>query len=200
MHVSYYKMHILGTTNNVSQTKFNFEHIFRPIYYFSRFAGLWPFSIIRNSTGKIQKARCGPCDILWMILVLGFNLTFALDAYIQLRKEQQKLVVHIRYIVESIFEICSFLFITIGIVLDVINRNRIVDILQKFNKFDHEVSQSPHFHSENCNLKFTIGFLLPCDTIIGIEIRCSLQLCARQPTCLATFYSTDVLDTDSFDF
>lgn len=138
-------MGTLETTNYALNRKLNFEQVFRPIYYFSRFAGVWPFSIIRNSNGNDRMAHCGPYDVLWLIVVLCFNLALALNAYEQLREEQAKHVVHIRFIVESIFEMGSFLFITIGIVLDLINRNRLVDILKKFNAFDHEVSSALFF-------------------------------------------------------
>lgn len=142
-----YKMDASETSNNVSVKNLNFDHIFRPVYYFSRFAGLWPFSIIRNPNGIIHKARCGPYDILWLILVLCFNLALSLDAYEQLRTAQKEHEAHIRIVVESIFEISSFLFITIGIVLDVINKNRLVDISKKFTTFDYEVRYFSNIYS-----------------------------------------------------
>lgn len=173
-------MDTLETPNNVSPKKLNFEHVFRPVYYFSRFAGLWPFSIIRSSNGSIQKARCGPCDILWLVLVVCFNLTLALDAYEQLKAEREEHEVRIRFVVDSIFEISSFLFITIGIVLDAINRNTLVLILKKFNTFDLMVS---HFSKDGIwkiashfKLKSTIGFSLFNKTDIQIWRLLQLQV------------------------
>lgn len=107
--------------------KYNFEYAFRPIYYFSRL------------TGRIQKARIGFFDFLWSILVISLNLLFAFLAYGRMKVRREKNTIRIRSIVFNMFQIGSLLFGAIDIILDVINRQKLVDILRKFNEFDNEV-------------------------------------------------------------
>lgn len=123
----------------VQLRKFNFEYAIRPVYYFSRLAGLWPFSIIHDSNGKIRRARIDVFDILCPILVICLNVLFSLDAYKSSKLGLKKHAIRIRIIVFTVFQISSLLFTAIGIALDVINRNRLVDILAKFDTFDNEV-------------------------------------------------------------
>lgn len=133
------KMEPLAAANIASKKKFNFEHAFRPIRYFSRFAGLWPFSIVHNSTGTIQRTRIGPLNILSSILIIIWNLTLSLESYGKLRASHESHAVHIRFVVFSAFQISFALFTTIRISMDLINRNQLIDILGKFNTFDDEV-------------------------------------------------------------
>lgn len=126
---------------------FNFDYAFRPIYYFSRYVGLWPFSIICESNRKIRRARIGFFDVLRSILIIYLNLTLTFCGYKEIRPRQENHTNNIRFIVFMAFQLSSFLFIILGIVLDVINRKKFVDILLKFNTFDHKVR---HF----CQISF----------------------------------------------
>ena len=117
----------------------NFEHGFRPAYYFSRFAGLWPFSIIHHSNRPILRARIGFFDGLWFILSICLKLTLAFYAYEILKTGREKHTNRIIFIVDNMCDISCCLFGVIATVLDMINRNKLVDILQKFNAFDDEV-------------------------------------------------------------
>lgn len=132
-------METLANARMIPLKKFSFEHAIRPVYYFSRLTGQWPFSVIHDSKGTLQRARVGFFDILWPILVICINLTLSLDSFDQLKEDQEKNVIRIRSAVEYLLDMCSFLFVAIGIVLGVINCNKLVDILRKFNAFDKEV-------------------------------------------------------------
>lgn len=134
------KMESLANAKNTQLRKFDFEYGFRPVYYFLRFTGLWPFSIIHHSNGKIQRARIGSTDILWLILITCLNLILAFFAIEILMSEQGIQEKRNQFILFSIFKMCSVLFEIFAIVLDIINRNKLVDILRKFNTFDNEVS------------------------------------------------------------
>lgn len=134
------KTDTLANANNIQLGKFDFKHAFRPVYCFSRFTGQWPFSIVYDSNTKVGKARVGFFGILWSILVICLNLTLALDGYEQLREEREKDVIHLRTLVGNIFGISSLLFIVIGMVLNIMNRHKFVNILRKLNTFDIKVS------------------------------------------------------------
>lgn len=133
-------MQTLANAQTAPLRKFNFEYAFRPVYYFSRFAGLWPFTIIHDSNGKIQRARCGFFDVLWSILVICLYLTLVFFTYETLKREQAKIKNHTLFVVENIFEMSTLSFGALGIALNIINRNELADILRKFDTFDTEVS------------------------------------------------------------
>lgn len=134
-------MKTLTNTNRFNLKKISFEYAFRPVYCFSRFAGLWPFSIVHDANGEIQKACVALYDILWSILMICFNLTLAYFTYKKLKEAQEKVDDLLRFIVLNIFLMSSLLVGAIGIVLDLINCNKLVDILGKLHKFDNEVRQ-----------------------------------------------------------
>lgn len=150
-------METLANAKIIPLRKLSFEYAIRPVYYFSRLTGQWPFSVIHDPNGTLQRARVGFFDILWPILMMCLNLILSLDSYDQLKGEQEKNVIRIRSAVEYLLDMCSFLFVAIGIVLGVINCNKIVDILRKFKAFDNEVRHffvkpfqivKPFFHFE----------------------------------------------------
>lgn len=133
-------METMANANKTPLKKLDFEYGFRPVYYFSRLTGFWPFSIIRHSDGTIQKARIGFFDILWSILLICLYLIFAFFAYEVLKVGRDKNEDNIRFYVYNVFKMGSVLFGIFGIILDMRNRNKLVDILRKFNTFDNEVS------------------------------------------------------------
>lgn len=125
---------------NIQLKKFNFEHVFRPVYYFLRFSGQWSFSIFHDSNGTIQKACIGFSDALWTILLVCAYSAIVFSSYKKLMKGQEIFENRQRFVAENIFQIGSLVSGVFGIVLNVINRNKLVDIFKKFNTFDNEVS------------------------------------------------------------
>lgn len=135
-----WKMNNWAHASIVPLEKFNFHFAFRPTYYFSRCIGLWPFSVAHDSNKKIWKASVGFLDVLRSILMICLSSTLVFCAYEEIRTRQKDHTNTIRFVVFMTFQLSSFSFITIGVVLDLINRNRLADILGKFNTFDHKVS------------------------------------------------------------
>lgn len=134
--------------------KFNFEYVFRPAYYYSRFAGLWTFSITHDSNGIIQSARLGFFDILWPIIVICLNLTLAFFANKSFVTKREKFPNSTRFIAENIFHISCFLFVIIGIVLNIVHRNRLMNVLRKLNTFDNDVRHYLHIFLIEANSIF----------------------------------------------
>lgn len=132
----------LVNENNIQSQKFNFEHAIRPVFYSTRIAGLWPFSIVRDSNGNIQRARVALSDILWSILFICFHLTLLFYTFKKVKTAQVKIENQLRFIVLSVFLISSLLVGIFGIIFDMINRHLLVNILRKFNLFDNEVRLS----------------------------------------------------------
>lgn len=141
--ISVYSKMEMGANANIAlkpKKKINFEHAIRSIHYLSHFAGLWPFSIDHDSNGEIQNARIGVSNMLWSILVICLNLTLVLSTYKKLMARGDTYDNSIQFVVFNISKMSYLLIGISGIVLDVINRNRLADILRNFSAFDNEVS------------------------------------------------------------
>lgn len=120
---------IWKNASNAQLKQRNFKYSFRPIYYFLYCAGLWPFSIIHHSNGRIHRACISFYDILWSILVIGLNLTFAYFAYEKLMTGQGIHENRTQFFLFNIFKMRSVLFGGVGVALDMFNCNKLVDIL-----------------------------------------------------------------------
>lgn len=118
------------------------QHGFQPVYYFSRCVGLWPFSITYHSNGSIKAARVRLFDVLWFFISICVYLA-TLSYYFERMKAQERAQKH--YLSDLIYytsQITFLSFTAVGIVLDMFNRKRLVDILDKFANFDSSVSIS----------------------------------------------------------
>ena len=113
---------------------------FQPIYYFSRSVGLWPFTIIYNSNGSIKKARVCLFDILWFIASISLYLTAIFYTYDELNTLlNQNDRIFVSDILYHIFQIPLLFFGAVYIIIDMLNRKKLVNILRKFIMFDNEV-------------------------------------------------------------
>lgn len=133
-------MEVLTQMKKDKQRIYNFEHGFRPIYYFSRIAGLWPFSIVHHSNGTIQNARISRLDGVWFAMSMCFQLLAiffcCLDSDDLNYGQTTTITFHVLY---SLHRVKSLLIGVVGIILDMINRHRLVEILRKLIIFDNEV-------------------------------------------------------------
>lgn len=118
----------------------NFTYSLLPIYFFSRAIGLLPFSIIRDSSGRVREARLSVFDCLWFIISISGYLFLAWFCY-------QKTVVSydpnesfVLNIGDNMLLIFGLLYGAIIITMDLGNRNKLVEILKNFTAFDDAVS------------------------------------------------------------
>lgn len=128
---------------NAQSKQLNFEHGFRPIYHFSWAVGLWPFSIRHNSRGTIQNARISRLDGVWFLISMCFHLSAIFYCYKNMvdLEDSNKTILTFS-ILYNLFQIKSLLIGAVGIILDMVNRHRLVNILGKFITFDNEVGHS----------------------------------------------------------
>lgn len=119
--------------------KINFFYGFRPIQYFSRIFGLWPFSIdcYLNPNGMVQKSHLRPCDILWASLSMALYLAAAI---IFMRKLARSDTIFILSFGFYMIRVVSLLTVAATIVMNIINRNKLIAIIKQFARFDMEVS------------------------------------------------------------
>lgn len=116
-----------------------FQHGFQPIYYFSRLIGLWPFTMIYISNGLIKETRINLFDSVWFLISISFYLTALFYACRKFDSDSSK-IFDIWSLVYCIGQILALLFGAVGIALDMFNRNKLINILNKFIIFDNEVS------------------------------------------------------------
>lgn len=136
-------------SKKIRSNELNFAYSFRPTYYFSRVFGLMPFSIISESNGEVQ-SRVTAFDAVWFIISMCLYLAIACISYNErLRRAKVLSVSTIGYKIHLIF---TLVFGAISIGFDMYNRFKLVDILNKFTRFDREVSTTVWFNWFLCIL------------------------------------------------
>lgn len=132
---------ILGKNENRSQPQ-NYVNSFRPIYYFSRVAGLMPFSIVWNPKEEYYMTQVRIIDGFWFTLIACVNL---LVIYFVHQKNHSALTQYLPYLftlVGTTNRIISQIFGAALIVMDMFNRSKMIDILNMFNLIDKEVGNT----------------------------------------------------------
>lgn len=135
------EMDTFAGAHNAQLKQLNYEHGFCPVYNFSRAVGLWPFSIRHNSKGEIQSARISRVDGVWFLISICFHLHAIFYFYLNMvdLKDSNKSILTFS-ILFDLFKMKSLLIGAVGIILDMLNRNKLASILGKFIIFDNEVS------------------------------------------------------------
>lgn len=118
--------------------EYNFAYCFRPFYYVSRIFGYMPYSIIFDSNDAIYRPAIRVFDILWFIIAIFVYSSMIIINYVQTS--------NISFTSSKVL-ICSsqlilFLSIVFGllvILIDILNRFKFVDILNKFIRIDEKV-------------------------------------------------------------
>lgn len=118
----------------------NFSYSFQPLYYFSRVFGMQPFTILRTPSGDISGQKISFMDFIWFLI--------STTVFVALAHYTSRSIPHfwdhssrVSLIGDQIVSTGGFLFSIVFICLDLFNRNRFIEILRKFDKFDKEVLQ-----------------------------------------------------------
>lgn len=142
----------------------NFEYSVRPIYYFARAFGLMPFSVIRNSNGEIQKPHVGVINLLLFVVSICWYLILAYTSYrnvtfLLYNPDTSFILVLGDYLLLIVGLICTTFFI----LMDMVNRTRLVDFLKKVTIFDQMVCKNAKvFQNINFMLVISLGRKLRC--------------------------------------
>ena len=133
-------MEFLANAKNMHSKKPNFEYGFRPNYYYSRAIGLWPFTIVHDANETIQNSHVCSIDVVWFLASICLYLISAFYVYGDMIYEEDfESVKSYTYFIFHLFLIVTLLSGACGIVLDMFNRRKLVNVLQKFIAFDNEV-------------------------------------------------------------
>lgn len=118
-----------------ARNELNFQYSFRPIYYYSRVVGLWPFTIVHDSNGSIEKTRVRFVDALYLFISICSYLMAIFFTFTKLKPNAASYV----HFIFFIFQTTSLLLGVCAVVLDMFNRNKLANILKMLTAFDNEV-------------------------------------------------------------
>lgn len=124
---------------SVRPVKLNFEYCIRPIYYISRVCGLLPFSVTRNLNRDIEAPRMNTFDRLFFTLSICWYLFLTYTSFCHIQHWQSLNISHVLTIGNYSLLMIGLIFGVLTITMDMLNRNRLVDILKKFIIFDQNV-------------------------------------------------------------
>lgn len=113
-------------------------------YRAARIYGLLPYTINYNSNGEIDSCSVRAFDILWFIITVTTSVTFSVFGFFALTPTAD-IRTTVLLLGGRIILIGSVLLTAISIVLDELNRHRIVDMLKTITFFDKEVKRSFFF-------------------------------------------------------
>lgn len=120
----------------------NFAYTFRPIYFLSRVFGYMPFSIAWSSKEKYYVARIRPIDGLWFVSIIFVYLLMSIFTYRRDDSAMKDKLPNLCIPVGRTYQTLSLFFCVAIIVTDMINRFKIIGILNLFNRFDEEVGNT----------------------------------------------------------
>lgn len=131
---------MLSVVNSKKVKSNKIEHGFESIYYFSRAIGVWPFTIVYNSNGLIQSTGVCVVDGFWIVISMCLYFTAIFFTYQDLKDANHSNVDSIAFSLHYLIQMMTLLFGAIcGILLNFINRNKIMNILEEFITFDNQV-------------------------------------------------------------
>lgn len=113
---------------------------YQPIYYFSRFFGLLPFSLAHDSNGELQAPKIRIFDGFWFIISILVYL--AITNVSLLRTDIQKYPQSLPILIlgNEFLLVFGLIYGVIMIIENMCSRFKFVRILKTFINFDREVS------------------------------------------------------------
>lgn len=130
-----------NTTKRRHTKIMNFGSVFRPLYFLSRIFGFASFSISTKSKGEIQNPKIYFYDGLWFLTVILMYLVFAYDTLNTFRTSKQFLnqKTWVMVVCARLTEVLSFIHGILAIIMNVVNRFKLMNMVKMYNRFDKEV-------------------------------------------------------------
>lgn len=134
----------LNKNKEIHEEIMHFTRVFRPIYFFARFCGLMPFSIQRtiNTQNERFEPHVSKFDGLWFAISMCFYLTMVANTFfgeIILPHESND---HLNAIIlgNHLLRLMILIFGGFALIMDMCNRYKLINILNKFTVFDQEAN------------------------------------------------------------
>lgn len=138
--------------------RMNFYHCIKPLCSISRVFGLLPFTIDLDPNGNIKRARVSVSNACWFICFIAATVVafyFVETATVQ----QADLESSVLFVSEQLFWFSGIFMLFLSMILDMLNRNRLVKILQDFIAFDESVRKKT-LHSIQHSWKMILFLLV----------------------------------------
>lgn len=132
-----------ATINSEKLQKFDFMYSFRPLYYISRIFGYMPFSIVCDSNDSIKGPKIRLFDSIWFIIAMSVYISSAIMILqnVEYPEIQSNIVMTVLKSSDHLVLAFMLIFGAVIIVMDMLNRFKLVDILKDINTFDEEVGK-----------------------------------------------------------
>lgn len=123
----------------------NFSYSFKPLFFLSWICGHFPFTIVRNQSDIIIGCCVGAFDIVLFILNISLNMIvagicFPIAAFPETNlMDFVNATTHLSVTGNNLFLFGQNIITVISIVLNLLNRNRFIEIFKAFDVFDKEV-------------------------------------------------------------
>lgn len=115
---------------------------FRPLFIYSRCFGMMPFSIQTNLFGEVQRVKVTLFDVAWLCMSIAMYL--GLIAFVAFGSDADSVSdsrnSHILVLGDRLLFVYGILMCIVSCIMDLINRNRILWNIQRFEAFDKEVN------------------------------------------------------------
>lgn len=115
-----------------------FNDAIRSAHRISRIFGQLPFSVKYKSNDEIDGTHVGIFDLIWFCISIAIYLYFFRTIWMtfDLSGDFQSLII---FLISRLILLADLLLSAIAIILDMLNRNRLVGILKELKVFDVEV-------------------------------------------------------------
>lgn len=119
----------------------NFSQVFRPIYYLARICGLMPFSIRQSALQNVYlKPRVSKMDGLWFVIFMCFYLTMVMFYGKISLPHQSTGQLNAIALGNHFLRLLIVIFGIFALTMDMLNRYKLVNILNSFTIFDRQAS------------------------------------------------------------
>lgn len=126
-----------GTTRDRKST--NFFDCIKPIRIAARPFGLLSFSINYTPNGTIVSCQLRAFDIFYAVMHIILNLVFLVLIFVYFSAPNNMWDMILLSGMEF-FLVSALLLAAVSIALDILNRNRLIEMLQKIHRFDEMVN------------------------------------------------------------
>lgn len=119
----------------------DFYYSIRPLVIVSRCYGLLPFSFETNVYGEVHRTKVTIFDSIWFIVAIAmyFSCAFVVSMQIRLAPEYKSMIILL--LAEQLLLVFGLVMCVVGIIMDMLNRDRILRNVQRFQSFDTEVEE-----------------------------------------------------------
>lgn len=120
----------------------NFSWSFKPLFFLSRLFGCFPFTIVRNQSDIIVGCCVSVFDIVLFVLNIVLHMIIVAFSYPISTSEMikfEKATTHFSLTGIRVLTVGHNIAAVISIVLNLLNRNRFIEIFKAFDAFDNEV-------------------------------------------------------------